>query len=143
MDDQGTTTGGPGNDEPQSERAEVGAKGEQAWSGGEADDVVAAKVPEFSSLTESATREEIYGIDRFYDVQVPVWAELGRLEMPIGDLLKLGEGAVVRLGRPVTDPVDLVAQGVRLARGEVVVVDDNFAIRIKEIESTKKKNSDS
>lgn len=139
MDEQETTASGPVNDASTSEASDATeANVEQPWSAGEKGDVVAARVPEFSPLTDGSTREEVHGIDRFYDVQVPVWAELGRLEMPIGDLMKLGEGAVVRFGRPVTDPVDLVAQGVRLARGEVVVVDDNFAIRIKEIESIKK-----
>ena len=57
--------------------------------------------------------------------------------MPIGELLQLGEGAVLKLNRAVSEPVDLIAQGVRVARGEVVVVDDCFAIRIKEIENSK------
>ena len=65
-------------------------------------------------------------------------AELGRVAIPIGELLELGEGSVLKLGRSVSEPVDLVAQGVRLGRGEVVVVNDCFAIRIKEIESTRK-----
>ncbi|MGB6043892.1 MAG: FliM/FliN family flagellar motor switch protein [Pirellulales bacterium] len=76
-------------------------------------------------------------MDRFYNVNVTVWAELGRTAMPIGELVKLGEGAVLKLGRSVSEPVDLVAQGVVLARGEVVVVDDCFAVRIKEIEPRK------
>ena len=76
-------------------------------------------------------------MDRFFDVNVTVWAELGRAEMPIGELLQVGEGAVLKLDRSVSEPVDLVAQGVRVARGEVVVVDDCFAIRIKEIENSK------
>ena len=76
-------------------------------------------------------------IDRFYGVNVTVWAELGRATMSLGDLLQVGEGSVLKLDRAVTAPVDLMAQGVRVARGEVVVVDDHFAIRIKEIERTR------
>ena len=76
-------------------------------------------------------------MDRFFEVNVSIWAELGRAAMPIGELLQLGEGAVLKLNRAVSEPVDLVAQGVRVARGEVVVVDDCFAIRIKEIENSK------
>ena len=49
--------------------------------------------------------------------------------------MRLGEGSIIELGRPITEPVDLMAQGVRVARGEVVVVDDCFALRIKEIDS--------
>lgn len=95
------------------------------------------KVPEFAPLEEGPGGSDDGSMDRFYDVQVPVWAELGRVEMPLGDLVKLSEGAVLRLNRPVSDPVDVISQGVKLARGEVIVVDDRFAIRIKEIVAKK------
>ncbi|MFP6764477.1 MAG: FliM/FliN family flagellar motor switch protein, partial [Planctomycetaceae bacterium] len=74
-------------------------------------------------------------IGRFYEVDVTLWAELGRATLPLGQLVRLAEGSVIELGRPITEPVDLMAQGVRVARGEVVVVDDCFALRIKEIDS--------
>ncbi len=97
------------------------------------------KVPEFATMQEKTVpaAAAASSVERFYDVNVPVWAELGRVEMPLGELMKLGEGSVLRLDRPVSEPVDLVSQGVKLARGEVVVVDDCFAIRIKEIEPPK------
>jgi flagellar motor switch protein FliN/FliY len=79
-------------------------------------------------------------MERFYDVNVNVWAELGRITLPIGELLQLSEGTVLPLRRPVSEPVDLVAQGIRLARGEVVVVDDCFAVRIKEIDHSSKRS---
>lgn len=93
----------------------------------------AASVPEFAETQERVVRRLDASTDRLRGVSVPVWAELGRVEMLIGDLLELGEGSVVRLDRAVGDPVDLVSQGVKLARGEVIVVDDCFAIRIREI----------
>lgn len=89
----------------------------------------------FPPLGERGGSDSAIPLDRFYDVTVRVWAELGQVTLPIGDLLQLGEGAVVKLSRPVSDPVDLMAQGVRFAKGEVVVVDDCFAIRITEIDS--------
>ena len=64
---------------------------------------------------------------------VLVTAELGRATIAIGDILKLGLGSVVGLNRTVAEPVDLLVQGVPFARGEVVVIDDRFAIHIKEI----------
>lgn len=103
---------------------------------GEADGVE-YKVPGFASMEETTDRRTSASMDRFYEVHVPVWAELGRVEMPLGDLMKLDEGAVIRLDRPVSDPVDLVSQGVKLARGEVVVIDDCFAVRIKEMAKSK------
>jgi flagellar motor switch protein FliN/FliY len=93
------------------------------------------RAPDFVPLRESRESRVASGVDRFYDVHVPVWVELGRIEMTLGDLLKLGEGSVLRLERPISEPVDLVSQGVKLARGEVVVIEDCFGIRIKEIES--------
>jgi flagellar motor switch protein FliN/FliY len=94
------------------------------------------KLPEFAQLRESSGRGS-GTLERFYNVHVPIWAELGRVELPLGELIKLSEGAVVRLERPVSEPVDIVSQGVKLARGEVIVIDDCFAVRIKEIITTK------
>ena len=72
-------------------------------------------------------------LERFAEVSIEISVEIGRVTMPIGELLKLGEGAVVELNRAVSEPVDVMAQGVRIASGEVVVVDDRFAVRITEI----------
>ena len=96
-----------------------------------------ARTPEFAEVNERAIRKLDANPERLHEVRVPVWAELGRVEMLIGDLLHLGEGSVVRLDRAVGDPVDLISQGVKLARGEVIVVDDCYAIRIREILSGK------
>ncbi|MFG0333914.1 MAG: flagellar motor switch protein FliN [Maioricimonas sp. JB049] len=89
---------------------------------------------EFSETSRSRSGTGRLPIKRFYDVNVTVSVELGRVTMSIGELLQLGEGAVVELTRSVHEPVDIVAQGVRLARGEVVVVDDRYAVRVTEIE---------
>jgi len=94
-----------------------------------------ARSPEYSQLHASGASGGTGTIGRFYEVDVTLWAELGRATLPLGQLVRLGEGSVIELGRPITEPVDLMAQGVRVARGEVVVVDDCFALRIKEIDS--------
>lgn len=98
---------------------------------------VTAKAPEFAQLKPTPSRGAAAPFDRFLDVNVSVWAELGRVEVPLGELVKLDEGSVLMLDRPISEPVDLVSQGVKLARGEVIVVDDCFAIRIKEIYSNR------
>lgn len=100
---------------------------------------VSIQTPDFSALRNSGRPAEDTSIQRFYDVNVTVSAELGRVSMPIKDLLQLGQGSVVELNRPVTGPIDLVVNGVRIARGEVVVVDDCFAVHIKQIESQGKR----
>lgn len=91
--------------------------------------------PEFSTVTDTSTPSSNHSLSRFLDVEVTITAELGRVEMPLGELVALGEGSVVELGRSVSDPVDLVAQGQRVASGEVVVIDDCFAVRITNISS--------
>jgi len=92
-----------------------------------------SQVPEFADVNERIVKRANARPELLHGVSIPVWAELGRVEMVIGDLLQLGEGSVVTLDRAVGDPVDLIAQGVKLARGEVIVVDDCFAIRIREV----------
>lgn len=92
-----------------------------------------AKVPDFAELRERSVKRLNANPERLHGVSVPVWAELGRVEMLIGDLLQLGEGSVLRLDRAVGDPVDVISQGVKLARGEVIVVEDSFAVRIREV----------
>ncbi len=114
--------------------AEPGVGQSNADEPGQEEDDVAVHVPQFAALQDSCKNGGAVPLDRFGDVNITVWAELGRIEMPIRDLLQLGDGTVLKLNRPVAQPVDLVAQGVRLARGEVVVVDDYFAIRVTEIE---------
>lgn len=100
---------------------------------------VPVKSADFAELEAPPASGNAASLDNLLDVKVSVTAELGRATTSIGELLKLNVGSVVELERLVSDPVDLVAQGIRLARGEVVVVDDRFAIRIREIIDPKKR----
>jgi len=72
-------------------------------------------------------------IDLLSDVDLHVQIELGRTEMLVEDVLKLGEGAVVELDKLAGDPVDVYVNNQLIARGEVLVLNDNFCIRISEI----------
>ncbi|HVW17939.1 MAG TPA: flagellar motor switch protein FliN [Solirubrobacteraceae bacterium] len=67
------------------------------------------------------------------DVTVELVVEIGRRRMTIGEALDLVPGAVVPLGRPSDEPVDIVVNGLRIARGEVVVVDEEFGVRLTEV----------
>lgn len=67
------------------------------------------------------------------EVEMTVSVELGRTKIPIRDLLNIHNGAVVQLDRAVTHPVDIFVHGTLIARGEVVVVDDCFAVRVTEL----------
>jgi flagellar motor switch protein FliN/FliY len=72
-------------------------------------------------------------IDLLGDVELQVMVELGRTHMMIEDVLRLGEGAVVELDKLAGDPVDVYVNNRLVARGEVLVLTDNFCIRISEI----------
>jgi len=75
------------------------------------------------------------GLDMLHDVEMEVSAELGRTRMSVRELLSLAPGAVVELDRAAGSPADLLVNGRLIARGEVVVIDENFGIRITEIVS--------
>ena len=72
-------------------------------------------------------------LDRLNDVQLDVRVELGRSRMLVDDVLRLGSGSVVELDRPSGDPVDIFVNNGLVARGEVVVLDERFCVRITEI----------
>lgn len=115
-----------------------------ALKGGDSDprplrgDVV-ARVADFTEQAAASALGTPAPLDRLLDVTVSVTAELGRVTLPISAVLNLNVNSVLELNRGVAEPVDLLVQGVLLARGEVVVVDDCFAIRIKEIAEPKKR----
>ncbi len=73
------------------------------------------------------------GIDLLSDVNLNVKIELGRTRMLVEDVLKLNEGAVVELDKLAGDPVDVYVNDRHIARGEVLVLNDNFCVRINEI----------
>ncbi len=75
--------------------------------------------------------------DVLMNVSLAVSAELGRCSLRLGDLLKLGSGAVVELDRRAGAPIDLLVNGRLIARGEIVAVDERFGVRITEVVATK------
>lgn len=73
------------------------------------------------------------GIDLLSDVSLQVKIELGRTRMLVEDVLRLADGAVVELDKLAGDPVDIYVNERHVARGEVLVLNDNFCVRINEI----------
>ena len=72
-------------------------------------------------------------LGRLFDVSVELSVEVGRTRMTLGQALALGPGSVVALSRSAREPVDLLVNGKQVARGEVVVIDDDFGLRITEV----------
>jgi flagellar motor switch protein FliN len=100
---------------------------------------IEARVPEFAELAQAAPADGAGSLDHLLDVNCTVTAELGRVRMSIGEVLKLSVGSILELDRLISEPVDILVQGVLLARGEVVVVNNHFAVRVKEIVDVKKR----
>lgn len=83
--------------------------------------------PEFESDDES---NEQGSIDRLLDVRLTLSVELGRRQLLVQEVLNLGQGSILDLQRSSAELVDVLINGKLIARGEVVVVDDNFGVRI-------------
>ncbi|MCH7791384.1 MAG: flagellar motor switch protein FliN [Planctomycetes bacterium] len=77
--------------------------------------------------------ESTIGIELIGDVNLNVKIELGRTRMLVDDVLRLSEGAVVELEKLAGDPVDIYVNDRPVARGEVLVLNDNFCVRVNEI----------
>jgi len=88
---------------------------------------------EFQHLSEPASTSEPRNIDLLMDVNLPISIELGRTKMPISDILALGPGSVVELNKLAGEPVDLLVNYKIVAKGEVVVVDENFGVRVVQL----------
>jgi flagellar motor switch protein FliN/FliY len=69
-------------------------------------------------------------LELLYDLQLSVSIELGRTNMLIRDILRLGRGSVIEFDKLVSEPVDVLINGKKVAEGEVVVIDKHFGIRI-------------
>jgi len=72
-------------------------------------------------------------LERLYDVPVELAVEIGRTQMTIRETLALGPGSIVTLNRLAGEPVDLLVNGKPIARGEVVVIDEEFGLRVTEV----------
>jgi flagellar motor switch protein FliN/FliY len=72
-------------------------------------------------------------LERLHDVPVELAVEIGRTRMTIGETLALGPGSIITLNRLAGEPVDLLVNGKPIARGEVVVIDEEFGLRVTEV----------
>ncbi len=88
---------------------------------------------QFTELTGSPANTEVATLDLLNDVELDLKIELGRTNMYLEDVLKLRKGAVVPLDKLAGDPVDIYVNGRLIARGEVLVLNDNFCVRVAEL----------
>jgi flagellar motor switch protein FliN/FliY len=98
-----------------------------------------AKMPEIRAVVyeelsaEARVEVPVAGMEVLLDVPLSISVELGRARCYVKDLLSLSSGSVVELDRAAGDVVDILVNGKLFARGEVVVIDENFGVRIQEI----------
>jgi flagellar motor switch protein FliN/FliY len=88
---------------------------------------------EFKNLSGGAPNNEAANLNLLRDVQLDLKIELGRTNMHLEEVLRLKQGAVVTLDKLAGDPVDIYANGRLIARGEVLVLNDNFCVRVAEL----------
>ena len=106
-----------------------GASESDAADGGDAP----RPAPEFDEMPESGPAGDPVALSLLYDLTLPVAIELGRTRMSVQDLLALGRGSVIQLDRLAGEPVDVFVGDRRFAEGEVVVVGEQFGVRITRI----------
>lgn len=87
----------------------------------------------FADLGGAAPNKETATLELMRDVELDLTIELGRTHMQLEDVLKLKQGAVVPLDKLAGDPADIYVNGRLIARGEVLVLNDNFCVRVAEL----------
>jgi len=97
------------------------------------------KAPEFSELKRSKTVSDSKNIDFILDIPLEVTVELGRAFMPIYDLLQLGQGSIVELNKLAGEPLEILINQKLIAKGEVVVVNEKFGVRLTDVVSPKER----
>ena len=93
----------------------------------------AAEIPEFDELGAEAIHADPAALSIVYDLALPVAIELGRTRMSVQDVLALGRGSVIQLERLAGEPIDVFVGDRRFAEGEVVVVGEQFGVRITRV----------
>jgi flagellar motor switch protein FliN len=96
----------------------------------------AAAAFQFGEFSGSPANTEVATLDLLNDVDLDLKIELGRTNMYLEDVLRLRKGAVVPLDKLAGDPVDIYVNGRLIARGEVLVLNDNFCVRVAELVAT-------
>ena len=97
------------------------------------DEEVAVQSAQFPDFDEDSAQPLPQNMELIKDVPLQVTVRLGKSKMKIKDILELGEGSIVELDKLAGEPVDLLVNGKLVAKGEVVVIDESFGFRVKDI----------
>lgn len=99
----------------------------------------ARKLAEFSELKKTGVVAAPGNLDFILDIPLEVTVELGRTSIPIYDLLQLGQGSIIELTKMAGDPLEILVNQKLIAKGEVVVVNEKFGIRLTDVVSPKER----
>ena len=86
-----------------------------------------------SPVSHTSSHTASHTMDLLLDVELAVSVSFGRTELPIKEILKLTTGSIVELNRSLSEPVEVIVNNCVVARGEVVVIDGNYGVRIQQI----------
>jgi flagellar motor switch protein FliN/FliY len=117
------------NNMPQTDRQHLGSSSAQTR------DIQSAVFSDFEETEE--LRAETQNLNMLYDIPLQVTVELGRARRTVKDILRLTPGSVIELDKLAGEPVDIYVNNKMIAKGEVVVIDENFGVRVTEIASQK------
>ena len=90
----------------------------------------------FGDLNDASRDHKSGNLDFILDIPLDITVQLGRTKMMIHDLLKLGQGSVIELSKPAGDTLEILANNRLIAKGDVVVMNDKYGIRLTEVIST-------
>lgn len=110
--------------------------------GAEETEKVQARSVNFESFKPgqlNMSEEEVRNLEMLKNVQIDISVELGRKQVPLGDILHMVRGSVIELEKLAGEPVDVYANGHLIATGEVVVVDEHFGVRVTQLVSAKER----
>jgi len=99
----------------------------------EANDKIEENNTSDASQDNGSQQNEAYDMDLILDLPLDVSVELGKVKIPVNELLQLGRGSILELTKPVGEPLDIYINNKLIAKGEVVILDDKFGIRVADI----------
>lgn len=122
-------------DEMESKAFDDGLVQDEGGNGADGDSPVTVQPVQFASFDDSVqtSGETNKNLDILMDVKLQLTVELGRAVLPIKKVLELTKGSIIELEKVAGEPVELYANGKLIANGEVVVIEDNFGLRITSI----------
>ena len=94
---------------------------------------VAAAAGEVAAAASAVTNPSRSNMEMLLDVNLHVIVEVGKAKMTVQDLLQLGQGSVVELEKLAGEPLDIYVNGKHVARGEAVIVNEKFGVRVTEL----------